>query len=454
MKIFFTFLLLYLCHFVNYAQTLSYVDQAVLFSTDDNIGTARYMGLSGAFGALGNDMTAVNINPAGLAVYNGAEFSTTVLYRDTDINSTFYGNTIPNSDDYFRFAQIGGLNTWETYGNPDFYKFSFGFNYNVIKHFNDNYIVNGNSRVPEFVDDPYLNYDDDPFNDIYYVNVDDQYFSNYTSGINDSFTFSFATLYKKKLYMGLTMAFYHLNFYQSTVYEEYNNDGNENLLDAYNSQSLSTYGGGFNFGLGLIYTPVKNLRLGASYQSPVWYNLSERFQDYLRIDLSNDPNNPYYENPLPNYYDYKLKTPSKFVGSLAYVFGQHGLISIDYIYQAYSNTSLSPSSAFIEENSDLSAGLQNTSSFKIGTEWKYNMFSFRGGYRMIQTPYKTAPSEFDLTGYSFGLGLRFSSRFALDFAYDHSSYADQYRFLNIDGVAPARLDVTNKRFTSSLVFNF
>ena len=115
--------ILFLCSFVMSAQSLSYVDHAVLFSTESNFGTARYVGMSGAFGALGNDMSAVDINPAGLAVYKKGEFSTSFTYRDTDINSSFYGNSIPNNDDYFRFSQIGGLNTWDSFGNPDIYKF-------------------------------------------------------------------------------------------------------------------------------------------------------------------------------------------------------------------------------------------------------------------------------------------------------------------------------------------
>ena len=59
-----TLVMLYLCSFVMSAQSLSYVDQAVLFSTESNFGTARYVGMSGAFGALGNDMSAVDINPS------------------------------------------------------------------------------------------------------------------------------------------------------------------------------------------------------------------------------------------------------------------------------------------------------------------------------------------------------------------------------------------------------
>jgi len=447
------FFTLLLCNFFTNAQSLSYSDIAVLFSTNDNLGTARYMGLSGAFGALGGDMTAVDINPAGLAVYKNSEFSTSFGWRDTKNETTFYGNTLYNNDDYFRFLQIGGVFATKIYGNSDFKKMSFGFNYNVIKDFNNNYAVQGNSGVPDFVDDPYLNYDGNDFNNVYYDNVDNQLFLNYTSGINDRFSFSFATQYKDILYFGGSLAFQHINFYQNTTFEEANNDGAGNTLDARLRQYLSVYGNGFNFGLGVIVKPVQNLRIGVSYQSPIWYNLAERFQENLDISVSNDPD-LYTEYNDPNYFDYQLKTPAKVTGSIAYVFGKLGLISLDYIYQDYTNTRLQPSSVFIDENQDLSNGLRSTSSLRVGTEWRVKIVSIRGGYRFVQSPYKNAASAYDLNGYSMGLGFKITRFVNLDFAYDNSNHSEQYGFLNIDGVEPAYIDINSNRFTSSLVLVF
>jgi len=411
------------------------------------------MGLSGAFGALGGDMTAVDINPAGLAVYKNSEFSTSMGWRDTKNETTFYGNTLNNNDDYFRFIQVGGVFFTKIYGNSDFKKMSFGFNYNVIKDFNNNYAVEGNSGVPDFVDDPYLNYDGNDFNNKYYDNVDNQFFINYTSGINDRFAFSFASQYQDILYFGGSLNFQHINFYQNTTFEESNNDGSGNTLDARLRQYLSVYGNGFNFGLGAIVKPVQNLRIGLSYQSPIWYNLTERFQENLDIIVSND-SEPYQEYNDPNYFDYQLKTPAKLTGSVAYVFGKLGLISLDYVYQNYTNTRLQPSSVFIDDNQDLSNGLRSTSTVRLGTEWRVKIVSIRGGYRFVQSPYKYDTSSYDLNGYSFGLGFKITRNVNLDFAYDSSSRADQYSFLNIDGVEPTYIDVKNNRFTSSLVLVF
>ena len=82
--------LLLACNLSLFSQVMSYSDQAVLFSTEDHLGTARFMGMSGAFGALGNDLTAVEINPAGVAVYNRSEFASSIAYRDSKINSCLH----------------------------------------------------------------------------------------------------------------------------------------------------------------------------------------------------------------------------------------------------------------------------------------------------------------------------------------------------------------------------
>lgn len=444
---------LFIAPFLINAQSLSYTDAAVLFSADDDYGTARSMGMSNAFGALGADMTAVDINPAGLAVYNRAEFSTTLGYRNTNINSSFYGTELKNNDDFFKFSQAGGLFLFNNYSNSDFKKFAMGFNYSVVKDFSNSFFINGNSGIPEFVDDPYLNYDDDDTNNIYYTNVDDQFFSNYMSGINDRFAFSFATQYKDLLYLGASINSHHIYFNQNTVYEEFNNDGHNNLLDAYLSQNLNTYGYGVNFGIGAIIKPTQNFRLGLAYQSPTWFNLTERFIEDIEISVSNNTKlyTEYYD---PNYFDYQLNTPGEFTGSLAYIFGTHGLVSFDYIYKDFQNTKLKPTGEFIYENQDLSEGLKGTSSYKIGTEWRANIFSFRGGYRFTESPYKGADSSDNLNGYSLGLGIKFSRRVKLDMAYDNSSYKYQYQFLGIDDMQPAHLDESNYRITSTLVFSF
>ena len=58
----------------NFSQSLGYQDLAVLFSKDNNAGTARFTAMSGAFGALGGDLSAIKINPAGASVFKNSLF--------------------------------------------------------------------------------------------------------------------------------------------------------------------------------------------------------------------------------------------------------------------------------------------------------------------------------------------------------------------------------------------
>ncbi|MDZ7613483.1 MAG: outer membrane protein transport protein [Flavobacteriaceae bacterium] len=435
------------------AQVLGYTDAAVLFSTDDNYGTARYMGLSGAMGALGGDMSAAEINPAGLAVFNYSEFSMTLGYSNVDNTSSFYGTGIQSSDDRFDFPQTGGVFIFYTGNQTGFNKFAFGMNYTQLKNFDNAIFARGNSGVPDFVDDPYLNYDENPFNNVFYDNVDQQEFKSYTNGSNSKFNFSFASQYNDILYLGMNLNFYYLDFYQSANYSEFNNDGNNNTLDAYVDQYLEDYGDGFSFSLGVIVKPIENLRIGASYKSPVWYDISETYIEDLEINLSNT-SDTYYEYGNPNYFDYDVNTPSELTGSLAYIFGKNGLISFDYIYKDFQNIELQPTGDFIDENQYISENLRGTSSYRIGTEWILNSFSVRGGYRFEQSPYKDGDIDQDLTGYSLGLGIRFTRSVRLDLSYDQYNRDYTYQFLNIDIVNPAVIKEDTYRLNSSLVFSF
>ena len=54
------------------------VIDALKYSQQDIRGTARYMGMAGAFGALGGDITTLSQNPAGIGVYRNSDISATI----------------------------------------------------------------------------------------------------------------------------------------------------------------------------------------------------------------------------------------------------------------------------------------------------------------------------------------------------------------------------------------
>ena len=50
--------------FLSFAQEMTTAD-ALRYAVDNLNGTARFRGISGAFGAVGGDLSALNVNPAG-----------------------------------------------------------------------------------------------------------------------------------------------------------------------------------------------------------------------------------------------------------------------------------------------------------------------------------------------------------------------------------------------------
>jgi len=432
--------------FISNAQTLGYNDIGVQFSKENINGTARFNAMSGAFGALGGDLSALETNPAGAAVFLKSEFTLTFGTNNIETTSNYYGNIQFSESNNADITQSGGVFVFNTYSrNSNWGKIALGFNYSLANDFENFWIANGNSNYPTWIDDA----NDE---DILYLNSNGQYFENLTDGKNSKYTFTFASEYNENLYLGASISSYDIEHYQQILLEEYNNDGNGNNLDASLIQELFTYGEGFSFNFGLISKPNENLRLGLAYKSPVWYNLSE---DYLESDLE-----VYYSNTdelLTDYsgintFDYKLKTPSKFTGSFAYIFNKQGLISIDYIYKNYSDVKLSNSN-FSIENQAFKSDLESTGELRIGTEWRFDDVSLRGGYHIEKSPYKNALDSDSIEGFSFGAGYKFRGG-KLDFSYQKSSNTGAYNFYpQYNQVNAAELNIDNSKITATLVLN-
>ena len=72
------------------------ITDGLRYAYEDPYGSARFTALSGAFGALGGDFSAISINPAGSAVFsgNGSSVSFSVHNRS---NNTNYFNTSTKS---------------------------------------------------------------------------------------------------------------------------------------------------------------------------------------------------------------------------------------------------------------------------------------------------------------------------------------------------------------------
>jgi len=442
------FLVAFSVSYFTFAQTLSYNDIGVLFTNENIDGTARFNAMSGAFGALGGDLSSIGSNPAGAAVFLKSEFAFSIDFNDTDTKTTYYGETTHSSSNNVKFAQAGGVFVFKTNysaNNNGWQRVAVAFDYSTVNDFENFWYAQGNSNYPTWTEDP-------NFENKQYLFSNGQYFENSTNGRTNKYTFTAATQYQDKIFLGASLISYDADYYQYTVLEEDNESLNGDYLLASQYQDLYTYGSGFSFNLGIIGKPTKNLRLGFAYQSPVWYNMGESFLEYdTEVYYSNV--DEYYNDysGYSNYY-YQLRTPSKYTGSFAYIFDKYGLISVDYIYKNYSNIELSDGN-WGTENQDFRNELDGVSQVRVGTEWRIERASIRGGYHFEQSPYKNALSSDNKQGYSLGLGYNFGFM-KLDLAYQHDSYTAAYNFYpQYPEVNSAELDYKISKITASLVFN-
>lgn len=461
MKRFFIAAILFAVTVTSFSQNLRYQDLGILFSQDDNNGTARFTAMSGAFGALGGDISAMNINPAGLSVFNNSIFAGTFNSKSSEITAS-YGdaafndrrNSITNNE-ILNLSQVGAILVFDSAFNNDWSKFAIGFNYRITKDFSGNFSAGGNEAITRF--------DSSPRDTNVYNFTNGQFFDTNYNGEVSELNFAFSAVHQKKLHIGLGLNFYDLNFTQQSVLTELNSDVDNNTLDVELFQDNLTTGTGFSANLGFIYKLHQAFRFGASYQTPTWYTEVIQDTNYNQdsnVDIGETTFFPGNGAAFSEFNDfqlinYRLRTPSKLTGSAAFIFGKNGLLSLDYINRNYSGIRLS-NGVFTNENQYYQNNLRNTHSYNVGTEWRFDRFSIRGGYSFEQSPFlnntannNNIVSFDDVEGYSLGAGYNFGN-FKVDFAFTDNNRIATYNFYPDFNVNPASLNIDNRVFTATL----
>ena len=440
----------------SFSQSLGYQDLGILFSKDDLNGTARFEAMGGAFGAVGGDISTINVNPAGLAIFSLSSLSASFNSKSTTNTTSYYGNETTTKEQYFNLSNAGAVLVFKNPRAKNWNKFALGVNYRIKKDFSNRFFASGNSNVPTFREFPYDA--NDPVTQ--YDFSDQQTFSNIYNGNISEFSIALAAIHKEDLHVGAAINFLKLDFSQNSLLSEFNNDGNGNTLDATLYQTVSAFSEGFSINLGLIYKLSKNFRIGASYETPSWYTevfedsnlrFNDGFYGEVAINASNN-NFPYANTSQRNSREglvYALRTPGKMKASAAYIFGRSGLISIDYTRKNYQNINLSTldldnGNQFFQNN------LRNAYALNLGTEWRFGLFSVRGGYTYEQSPFSNALKTDDVKGYSYGLGYNFGN-FKLDVAFSDNSSTGVYNFYpQFDNINAAELNLNNKVFSATL----
>ena len=451
--------------FTSYSQALGYEDLALIFSRNDGNGSARLVAMGGAFGALGGDVSAMTINPAGISVFNGNNASISFQSRSTDFE-TLYGdpllsrNSTTTQGDYFKVSNAGAVFTFNNTNSDEWSKLALGVNYRILADFENTFIARGNSGFASFESFPL----DNNATPILYDIAENQQFTNFNNGDLSELSLAFSGVYNEKLHIGAGLNFYDLTFSQQAILREANNDGNGNTLDARFYQENFTTGVGFSLSAGFIYKASETVRLGLSYQSPTWFteviedtNITNNdgFFGDTEIEVSND--NIIYDNtvganlPIQSLL-YKLRTPSRLTASAAFVFGKFGLISLDYTTRNYNGLNLTGDD-FTIENQFFDNQLRRTNALNAGTEWRINKLSIRGGYRYEESPDANALDSDNLQSYSLGLGYNFGT-VKFNLAYATNNRTGLYDFYpQYNQVEAAEFKINNTLITAGFSIN-
>jgi len=442
------------------------ITDAVRFSSQNLLGTARFTAMGGAFSSLGGDMSSLKLNPAGSSIFlnNHASGTLNLNFINNDVE---FGNRFVNANESdFNLNQAGAVFVFSS-NDPEktVSKYAYGFSYDQIADFNDSYTALGsnNQSIDQFFLDSangipldlleplpgesitelytflgetegvsaqnaLLGYqtfifdavDPDDFNNTDYTsnvtanNFQQNYFIN-ESGYNGKFAFNASLELNKRFYFGINLNAHYLEYNRFTSFTESNSDPNSEINEIRFDNRLRTRSSAFSFQIGSIAKITNQLRASLSYNSPIWYNVTDETEQFISTNSNEFGPSSVNPNVINIFPDYNFRTASQWTAGLSYVFKKRGLISIDYSLQNHSNSKFTTNTlAFL--NPGIEQNLTTAANLNVGGEYIYKQLRFRGGYFLQETPYEDESIQGDLYGLSLGLGYDFGN-FNLDLAY-------------------------------------
>ncbi len=409
-------------------------------------GTARYMSMGGAFGALGGDASAIKDNPAGLGIFRKSEFTGTLNALIQQTGAKWNGS--PTSyDDLYKlngnnFAFVLAVPTWRSEsGAPGLINSNWAFNYNRLKNFNRRLnIVGGasNSSMTDYmayltsayrqkynggIPGSELSYTStyEPFDNLnvpwlsilayegYLLNESASNSGTWSSLLNagekvnpsytleekgyiDEYSLGWSGNISNKFYVGASVNMRSIQYSANSVYgETFGAGGGMSLANTY-----STTGTGVNVNLGAIFVPVDFMRLGLSLHTPTFYSLTD--YNYAKLDYNTEKNG-WIATPEDAYTDYKIQSPLRYDVSVAFIAGQRGLISAEYSVNNFTGTRLmddkNNTGSYRPENDGMREMMNNARTIKVGGEYRItDNFSLRAGYANTSTPTKSTAAKY------------------------------------------------------------
>jgi len=492
-------------------------DDVMLFSRYYSGGTARSAGMSGAFGALGGDMSALSTNPAGLAVYRGSEFTITPAMNFAGTNAEF---VVPNTSSQFKLGKfneksarfmlnnLGYVYTKNLYNEKGLQSFNFGIAYNRMSDFNSKaylrkeaatssmldefvYYANGWDNYGRPLTESQLTSGTSAFYEglaweTYAIDFDkenNEYFSDYNdfgygqplyrsmnSRVNvGEYALSLGLNFNHSLFFGATLGIQDV-YYRNYYFHEEKPDF-EYMRDFNFSEEYTISGVGLNFKTGVIWRPIQMLRLGAAIHTPthLWlkpYMLTGMETSWNKSPADDGSKHFYYETESEPSEKYRITTPWRYSMSAATVLGNRGVVDVDVEIVDYRNSSILPKSDYDGENDGISSDFKTAVNVKGGGEVRLGPVYLRGGMAFYGNPYNKNQFDADIRktlkgtmSYSAGIGFR-KRDFYMDAAYIYMKHPQRITNLYLSyndydaWYEQAKLQTTSSKVVLTFGFRF
>lgn len=439
------------------------------FSTIYYQGTAKSAAMGNALGAVGNDFSAITINPAGLGLFRKAYFVITPEFYSISTESQYKESN--GFDRAFKLHNNNiGLAWTQEINDGSLKSVSIALGINTLNNFTLNTFARGDNPNTSLVDAYYTeimandimnesdleNYSPNgmyplQYTGVFYVDESGFYSDVPQGGIHQQygvskrgrakeFNFSAGFNFNEKFFLGASVDVPYFSKEMTKEYKESNlYSGVFNNWSQ--TEQIKNSGYGINAKVGAIIYPVKWLRLGAAFHTPTIYKVTESW--FTETYSSFTDGNYSYMSPTGTY-TYTVSTPLLLNASIALIFGNFGMITGDYEYVDYSKIRASSRDYDYSNFNDYIRDLfKSTSNLRFGTEWRWQNLAFRAGYAIYGSPFGFDKVDMKTTSYSCGIGYTYHC-FTLDAAYVFSQRKNSYDLYSQYSLYPAYYGENNE----------
>ncbi len=453
-------------------------DDASLFSQTYYQGTAKALGAGNALGAVGGDMTSICINPAGMGVYRSSEFTTTLGLMDNYHSSKYYGTDQRANKIRFSVPNIGYVSTKQRSNFRPLRFTQFGVGLTRTNDFNMNTFSKGinpsSSKIDSYLSQiaGYSQFEiQDAFPyDIYpawntylidlYPSEEGEYYGSpvpqgniwqgqeqYYEGRSEEWYFASSANYYDRIFLGISANLAHIKRVGTKTLSESHVSGTQTGFDQWHYQEdLNSNALGVNLKAGLIYQANRWFRLGIAFHSPTLYNFDESWQTETESQIQGVTRKSLSPNSV---YEYTFIKPLRWVGCMAFVVGEQGIISLDAEYTNYSAARFKANDYdYSAVNEDIKGSFGKTFNFRVGSEWSLGYSYLRVGAGYYGSPFGFGEKGGSVKKMSCGISLPIAFGTTFDFAHE-LTYGKSYHILYNPGELGIE-PVEQKQFKSLL----